>query len=72
MYFETILLFLFSETGSFCVVQAGFKLMAILLPLPPKCWDYGHAPLCLALSEAMKPASPFLTEALLTGRGGGQ
>ena len=39
------------DTGSFHVAQAGFELMgsnAILLPQPPKYWDYRHEPLYLA------------------------
>jgi hypothetical protein len=35
--------FLFSETGSHYVAQAGLEL-TILLPQHPKCWDYRHAP----------------------------
>ena len=34
--------------GSHNVEQAGLKLTEICLPLPPKCWDKRHAPLCLA------------------------
>ena len=26
------------------VAQAGLKLALILLPQPPKCWDYRHGP----------------------------
>jgi hypothetical protein len=37
----------FLETGSLYIAQAGLELM-ILLPHPAKCWDYGHAPPCLA------------------------
>jgi hypothetical protein len=40
---QRVFVFVF-ETGS---VQAGFEL-EILLPLPPKCWDYNCAPLHLA------------------------
>jgi hypothetical protein len=29
-------------TGSGCVAKAGLELK-ILLPQPPKCWDYRHA-----------------------------
>jgi hypothetical protein len=29
--------------GTYYIVQAGFEI-AILLPLPPKCWDYKYAP----------------------------
>lgn len=36
------------ETLSCNVVQVGIKLI-ILLPLPPKCGDYIHEPLCLVL-----------------------
>ncbi|EHB07938.1 hypothetical protein GW7_16975, partial [Heterocephalus glaber] len=38
-------LFFVFETGSHYVVQAGLKLTVILLPQPPKCWDYRHSPL---------------------------
>jgi hypothetical protein len=36
------------STGSYHVVQAGFKLTILLLQ-PPKCWDYKHEPAHLAL-----------------------
>jgi hypothetical protein len=40
-------IFFFFESGLTTAAQAGLKLM-ILLPQPPKCWDYRHATLCLA------------------------
>jgi hypothetical protein len=33
----------FSESGSLYVAQTDLEL-AILLPHPPKCWNYGHGP----------------------------
>jgi hypothetical protein len=35
------------ETGSHCEAQTGLDL-AILLPQPPKCWDYKCVPPLLA------------------------
>ena len=26
----------------FCVTQIGLELTAVILPLPPRCWDGGH------------------------------
>jgi alanine-alpha-ketoisovalerate/valine-pyruvate aminotransferase len=43
-----LLLFYVFETESFCGTQAGLTLM-ILLPLPPKCWDYRCVPLSLVM-----------------------
>jgi hypothetical protein len=40
-------LFCVLETGSHFLAQASFKL-TILLPWPPKCWDYSCVPPCLA------------------------
>jgi hypothetical protein len=37
----------FFETASYSVAQAGVELK-ILLSQPPECWDYKHAPKCLA------------------------
>lgn len=34
--------------GNFYVDQAGLEVMEICLPLPPKSWDYRHAPSLLA------------------------
>jgi hypothetical protein len=34
------------ETGSHCVAQVGLEL-AILLPLPPRYWNYRYVALCL-------------------------
>jgi hypothetical protein len=33
--------------GTRCIAQGGFKFV-IPLPQPSKCWDYRHAPSCLA------------------------
>jgi hypothetical protein len=38
-----------TEAGSHYVAKTGLELM-ILLPLPPECWDYWCAALCLARS----------------------
>lgn len=35
---------IFYETVSHSIIQAGLKCIAILLPQPPKCWDYTHEP----------------------------
>lgn len=35
------LLFVF-EAGSLCVIKVSPKLLAILLPRSPRCWDYRH------------------------------
>jgi hypothetical protein len=37
-----------TKTGSPYVAQAGLQL-AVLLPQPPKFWDYRHVPPCLAM-----------------------
>jgi hypothetical protein len=39
-----MLLFIYLETGSHYVAQAGLELV-ILLPQPPTCWDCGCPPL---------------------------
>jgi hypothetical protein len=41
-------LFFFLKTGSCFVVQVGLDFV-ILLPQPPKCWDYRSVPPCSAL-----------------------
>jgi hypothetical protein len=46
--------FLFFETGSPFVVQAGLKL-EVLLPQPPKSWDYRHAQPCPNKNKFLKP-----------------
>jgi hypothetical protein len=38
--------FFFFEIESHYIAQGGLELM-ILLPLPPKFWDYMHMPPCL-------------------------
>jgi hypothetical protein len=38
-FFFSFSLFFFFEIGAYYVAQAGLKLL-ILLPQPPKCWDY--------------------------------
>jgi hypothetical protein len=48
------ILVLFSETGSYCIAQVDLKLM-ILLPQPPECWDYRHAPLHLGSQNIFDP-----------------
>jgi hypothetical protein len=42
-----LFIYLFLGIGSHCVPQVGLEL-SILLPQPPKCWDYRCAPPCLA------------------------
>jgi hypothetical protein len=44
------------ETGSHFVAQAGLKL-SVLLPQPPECWDYGHAPPHAAEKCYVKPVN---------------
>jgi hypothetical protein len=39
-------------TGSHYIAQAGLQ-FPILLPQPPECWNYRHAPLCLALGRVL-------------------
>lgn len=41
---------LFLKTRSLYVVQVDLKLVAILLPPPPECWDYRSGPPCPAAS----------------------
>lgn len=41
----------FFETGYHCIVLASLELAVILLPSPPKFWDYRHK-LCLVLMPA--------------------
>jgi hypothetical protein len=41
-----LVVWFFFETMFCYVAQAGLE-VRILLPQPPKCWDYGCVPLCL-------------------------
>jgi hypothetical protein len=40
-YKKSVVFFFFENTGSHCIVQGDFKLV-ILLPWPPKFWNYRH------------------------------
>jgi hypothetical protein len=46
-FFYLFFVCLFFMTGSHCIAQAGLEL-AILLSLPPECWDYRCEPSFLA------------------------
>jgi hypothetical protein len=62
------LLFLFIETGSFCVAQADLKPIT-LLPLPPKCLDYryGHRAKLLEVQDDWKFCFLFLIIFFMAG-----
>jgi hypothetical protein len=56
------------ETGSRCIAQAGHEL-STLLSHPPECWDYRHAPPCLACWLLFLYSVAFFLACFLLGLG---
>jgi hypothetical protein len=53
IYWDRVLLCSSDWPRAYYVVEAGFELM-ILLPQPPQCWKYRHAPSCPTLFQIIK------------------